>query len=326
MRKAIPTAYLIALAAVFASVQVLLGVASYSLSSHPVASAAAMVIYAVSMVVVLLPYSRGLPRPVSVLMVAGAVVVTLLVQSGLPRTGSPSYAAWHPGALQCLFVVMAVRRSAVAALLGCGLFTGLTLWWSMDATGGIVAGLRMALAPVLFTLVAAALMRFLFINDRRAAEQTRQALVLLDQAALADAHRAQAESWARDVAEIAGPSLRLAADPDVLLAEGDRTRMLATEASLRDRIRGGSLATPAMLAAIADARSQGVVVSLLDDRGEELAERAAGEVAAAIAVLVPRLRSGRLTIRARPVQSCPPQVTVAFTPDDPEMPAEYLEF
>ncbi|MFT4166603.1 MAG: hypothetical protein QM650_15290 [Microlunatus sp.] len=326
MRKAIPTAYLIALAAVFAGVQILIGVASNSLSSRPVASATAMVIYAVSMVVVLLPYPRGLPRPVSALMVVGAIAITLLVQSGLSRTELPSYAAWHPGALQCLFVVMAVRRGAVAAVLGCGLFTALTLWWSVSATGGMVSGLRMALAPVLFTLVAAALMRFLSINDRRAAEQTRHALALLDQAALADVHRAQAESWTREVAETAGPLLRLAADPDVQLTEADRAHMLAAEGALRDRIRGGSLATPVMLAAVARARGHGVAVSLLDDRGEDLGERAVGEIDEAVGALVPRLRRGRLTIRARPVQAGPPAVTVAYTPDDPDAPAEYLEF
>ncbi|WP_041790495.1 hypothetical protein [Microlunatus phosphovorus] len=326
MRRAIPTAYLIALAAVFAGVQVMLGIASHSLSSSPGASAIAMIVYVGLMVIVLAPRPDGLPRPVAMLLVTGVVVITVLVQSGLSRIAWPGYAAWHLAALQCLFVVIAVRRSPIAALLGCGLFTALTLWWSLHTVGGIAIGLRMVLAPVLFTLVAVALMRFLSVNDRRAADQTRQALALLDQAALADAHRVQAESWARDVAEIAGPPLRLAADPEAVLTEDDRARMLVAEASLRDRIRGGVLATPAMLAAIAAARSRGVQVSLLDDRGEDLEERAIADVSQAIAALGPRLHGGRLTIRARPVQSCPPQVTIAYASDDPEGEAEYLEF
>ena len=326
MRRAIPTAYLIALAAVFAAVQILLGVASHSLSSRPWASAAAMVIYAVLIVIVLAPHPRGLPRPVVVLLLVGTVLITVLVESGLWRTAWPSYAAWHPAALQCLFVVMAVRRSPVAALIGCGLFATITVWWSLNTAGGIGYGLRLVLAPVLFTLVAVALMRFLSINDQRAAAQARQALTLLDQAALADAHRAQAESWGREVAQIAGPSLRLAADPEVALTEDDRVAMLAAEASLRDRIRGGALATPAVLAAAAEARSRGVMVDLLDDRGEDLDEPTVVEISQAVTALVPRLQSGRLTIRARPVESCPPQVTIAYASDDPEVEAAYLEF
>ena len=326
MRTAIPTAYLIALAAVFAAVQILLGIASHALSSHPWASATAMIVYTALMVIVLTPHPRGLPRPVELLLVVGVVVITALVQAGLPRTEWPSYAAWHPAALQCLFVVMVVRRSVAAALVGCGLFTALTLWWSLHTVDGLVVGLRMVLAPVLFTLVAVALMRFLSINDQRAAAQAGRALALLDQAALADAHRTQAESWGREVAEIAGPTLRLAADPEAVLTEADRAAMLVVEASLRDRIRGGALATTEMLATIAEARSRGAVVSLLDDRGEDLAESTVAGVTQAVTALVPGLSGGRLTIRARPVESCPPQVTVAYAPDDPTAEAAYLEF
>lgn len=326
MRKSIPTGYLVALAGVFACVQILLGAASQALSTKPEASAVAMVIYTMSMVTVLAPHPRGLPRPVTVLVIVGVVAVTVLVQSGLSRTVWPSYAAWHPAALQCLFIVLAVRRCAAAALLGCGLFTALTLWWSLHTVGGIGVGLRLVMAPVLFTIVAVALARFLSINDRRAAAQTDQALALLDQAALADAHRAQAESWARDVATIAGPSLRMAADPEAVLTERDRDTMLNAEAALRDRIRGGALATPAILAAVAEARSRGVAVNLLDDRGEELAEGTIAAVTRAVLDLVPRAHRGSLTIRARPVDSSPPQVTIAYAPGDPETEAAYLEF
>lgn len=326
MRRAIPTAYLIALAAVFAGVQILLGIASHSLSSRPWASAAAMVIYTVLIVIVLAPRPGGLSRPVLVLLLVGTVVITMLVQSGLQRTAWPSYAAWHPAGLQCLFIVMAVRRSPLAALAGCGLFTTITLWWSLHTAGGIGYGLRLVLAPVLFTLVAVALMRFLSINDQRADAQAQQALALFDQAALADAHRAQVESWGREVAQIAGPSLRLAADPETVLTEDDRIAMLAAEASLRDRIRGGALATPVMLAMIAELRRRGVEVSLLDDRGDELGESTVEAVTRAVTELVPTLDGGRLTIRARPTESCPPQVTVAYASDDPEVAAAYLEF
>lgn len=326
MTRSIPTAFLLALAGAFIALQIGFGVLSLGQSSRPGASVVAMAMCAMLAVVVLTPVGRGLPRPIAVMVIVGVAAVTLLVQWGLPLDVWPNFAAWHLAAIQCLLIVVALRRRPLCAITGCTLFAVLTCWWSLNSVGGIALGLRMALAPVLFTLVAVALARWLSINDQRAVTQARQARELLDQAALADAEREHALSWGREVAELAGPSLRLAADPSAALTEDDRTRMLQVEASLRDRIRGGSLATPAVLSAVAEARRRGVTVSLLDDRGAPLAEDVVGGVTQALVGVVNGLHGGTLTIRVRPEQSAPPAVTIAHVPDDPATEAVYLEF
>lgn len=324
MRLSIPTGYLIGLAAVFAAMQVLLGVVSLGQSTHPTASVVAMVVYGAAMSIVL---SR--PGPLSagpaIGMLAAVPVVTLGVQLGLPLHTWPGYAAWHTAALQCLFVVVALRGNVRTALVAGGLFLISTLWWSRESVGGLGYGLRLALPPVLFLLVAVGLARFLAANDRAAAARRQDAVRLLDHAALADGRREQAIAWSAEIARLAEPSLRLAADPEAELSRADRRRMLEVEAQLRDRVRGGSLATADVLAAVDEARRQEVVVRLLDDRGSEVPAQALAALALLLDDLVPQLTGGTLTVRARPEQSSPPQLTVAYVPAAADDPTRYAE-
>lgn len=323
MTRSIPTGYLIVLAGVFASIQILLGVISLGDSTRPTASVLAMVVYGGAMGGVLSgtgPLSRG--PAIGVL--AAVLAVTLGVQLGLPLHAWPGYAAWHTAALQCLLIVVALRGSTRTALAASALLVVSTLWWSAGADGGLGLGLRLALTPVVFVLVAVGLARFLAANDRAAAARREDALRLLDQAALADGRREQAVAWTAEVARLAGPALRLAADPVVELSTADRRRLLDVECQLRDRVRGGSLATTEVLAAVREARRHEVAVRLLDDRGTEVPAETLTALARLLGDLPP-LAGGTLTIRARPEQSAPPHVTVAYVSTAAGVPTRYVE-
>ncbi|WP_235778871.1 hypothetical protein [Sinomonas notoginsengisoli] len=322
--RSIPTNFLVILAAAFAALQVVLGAASLDESSRPELSVSAMAVYAALMALVLLR-GRGPLGPAAAWSgVAGTAAITALVEPGLPQAVWPGYAAWHPAALQCLLIILAVRGRPLLAAAGCAAFAAMTVLWSLGTEPGLGEGVRIALAPVLFVATAVALARFLGLNDRRAEAKTRQALALLDEAARIHAHTVEAAGWVREVSSLASPSLTLAADPEAELSEDARNRMLETEAALRDRVRGGYLATDDVLRRVSAARSHGVVVHLFDDRGAVIDDDELGALVAALDRLLPGLQGpGILTVRARPMGRVP-AVTIVFAPDGPRE-SVYLE-
>ena len=324
MTGSIPTSFLVVLALAFAALQVLLGVLSLDTVSQPAWTLVAMALYMGLMVLALLRTNQGLPATAAWAATVGTAAVTVLVEAGLPRAVWPGYAAWHPAALQCLLVIVALRGRTWAAAAGCTVFAALTLSWAAGTAGGLWQGVRMSLAPVLFIATSVALSRFLTLNDRRAEAKALQALGLLDEAERSRAHTVQAATWAKEVMAVAGPPLALAANPDSELTDEERASMLEAEASLRDRVRGGSLATRQILELVAAARDRGFTVNLLDDRGGPLPQHTLEEVEKAVRAVLAQRHHGTLTVRARPRRAAS-DVTVAFVPDAAEAEPVYAE-
>lgn len=325
MTRSIPTAFVIGLAVSWSLLHVILALSGLGMSTHPYASLAAAVICLVLMAQALFPRGGQLSAAMSPVLVVGTAAVTGLVLWGLPLDVWPGYAAWFQGSLECLLITIAMRRRPRTALLACAVMTVLVLAWSTQTVAGIGEGVRIVVAPVTLTLIAVGLARFLALNDARADAQLRHAIELTEQAAVADARRAEAQAWARDVGETAGPALRLAANADVELGAEDRAELVRVATALRDRIRGGALATPAVLAIVADARTRGVAVNLLDDRGAALTPDAQDRLTETLLELAPGCRGGTLTIRSRPAPSSPPVATIAYVPIDSEAGSKYLE-
>lgn len=324
MTKAIPTPLLVILAIAFAALHVALGLFALAVSSLPKLSIIATAGYGLMMVMSLYPGPRQLPAVTSWILAAGGIIVTLLVQPGLPTIGWPGYADWHPGALQCLFTVVALRGRPIQATFGIGAFAVLTLIWSIGTRDGINEGVNLAMLPVLIVCTAIVLARFLDLNDRQARAKTRQALRLLDEAARARARAVQASTWAREVQDLAGPSLRLAANTQEDLSLHDRYTMLQIEARIRDTIRGGYLATPAILEQAEKARSRSISVNLLDDSGGVIPAQKLAETEECIQkVLEGRSGTGKLTVRARPSGSIP-AITVVFAPENDDENSTYF--
>lgn len=324
MTRAIPTPLLVVLAIAFAALQVALGLSALDVNTLPALSITAMALYGLMMVTSLYPGPRQLPAVTAWILIVEGMIVTLLVQPGLPTIGWPGYADWHPGALQGPFIVLALRGRPIQAASGIAAFAVLTLFWSTGTRDGIDEGVNLSILPVLFVATAIVLARFLDLNDRKARAKTRQALRLLDEAARARARAVQASTWAREVQDLAGPSLRLAASTPENLSLHDRDTMLQIEERIRDTIRGGYLATRAILEQAEKARSLGISVNLLDDSGGVIPAPKLADTEQCIQnILDVRRGPGRLTVRARPAGSVP-AITVVFSPEHDDESSTYV--
>ena len=104
----------------------------------------------------------------------------------------------------------------------------------------------------------------------------------------------------QDVRRLAGGLLeRIAYDPSEV-TEYDINQFRLTEAQLRDTIRGRSIATPYILELARAARDRGVVVDILDERGQPLPPRVLEATTEQLAEILNHAHCGVVTIRAFP--------------------------
>lgn len=104
----------------------------------------------------------------------------------------------------------------------------------------------------------------------------------------------------QDVRRLAGGLLeRIAYDPSEV-TEYDINQFRLTEAQLRDTIRGRSIATPYILELARTARDRGVVVDILDERGQPLPPRVLEATTEQLAEILNHAHCGVVTIRAFP--------------------------
>ena len=104
----------------------------------------------------------------------------------------------------------------------------------------------------------------------------------------------------QDVRRLAGGLLeRIAHDPSEV-TEYDINQFRLTEAQLRDTIRGRSIATPYILEITRTARDRGVVVDILDERGQRLPPKVMEATTEQVAEVLNHAQCGVVTIRAFP--------------------------
>ena len=104
----------------------------------------------------------------------------------------------------------------------------------------------------------------------------------------------------QDVRRLAGGLLeRIAHDPSEITGY-DINQFRLTEAQLRDTIRGRSIATPYILELARAARDRGVVVDILDERGQPLPPRVLEATTEQLAEVLNYAHRGVVTIRAFP--------------------------
>lgn len=104
----------------------------------------------------------------------------------------------------------------------------------------------------------------------------------------------------QDVRRLAGGLLeRIAHDPSEV-TEYDINQFRLTEAQLRDTIRGRSIATPYILEITRTARDRGVVVDILDERGQPLPPKVMEATTEQVAEVLNHAQCGVVTIRVFP--------------------------
>ncbi|WP_062389486.1 hypothetical protein [Demequina iriomotensis] len=245
------------------------------------------------------PHPDPFPLRDSILVVAAVLASTLLISWCLPTQGPVGRESWHLGSNTWLLWFLILRgRTALAwgAMAG---MTAITCVWTATTGRGPLAGLGMVDTQVGLLVVATLFVTTLRRTAHRINELTERSVDAAAAAATAEAQRQVRLQRAAEVAATALPLLdRITTGAP--LDDAERARMREVEARLRDGVRGRALATPAVLDAAASARSRGVDVTLLDDRGASLATGAAMARADVAITQALDAASGTITVRLLP--------------------------
>ncbi len=206
---------------------------------------------------------------------------------------------WPLGASVAIYTFMCVRGRTLLAWTGLASMLGVTIHWS--ATGqGLGYGLSLAavnVAPLLMATFFAFTIRPL---GRSIFELREQPTLRVAAEAAASAVLDERDEQLRRLDEQARPLLaRIVDGPDLFADERLVCELL--EADLRDSLRARGLLDGRLSQAARAARSRGVQVVMLDDRGDiELDGTAHAALAASAASQLDSICTGSATVRLLP--------------------------
>jgi hypothetical protein len=254
------------LAALFILTQATLAITADAVSTRSWPGALALGLLTAAAVLVVMPGPFPMRRSWTLVVIGVVVVTTILVESGLPTTGRPGYAAWHFGANTFLLLAVGLRGRSGWARLGMALMAGITAAWSVTTGQGVLPAIelidRQAATLLIGTLFAFGLRRTMHSLQAGAADRLERAAA--EESASAALH-VRGERLARLEKNVV-PSLRsIAAGAE--LTDADKSELLIIEARLRDTIRGGILAVEPLITSATEARRRGVDLVVLDDTG-----------------------------------------------------------
>ncbi|QOR71328.1 hypothetical protein IM660_03225 [Ruania alkalisoli] len=266
----------------------------------PVAAVAALILATAGAVLLLLPTrSSRYPRAAAYAVVL--IVVGLSLASwNLPASGWPGWASWNWFASTLLLIVLVLRGRVLAAWIGFALHVLLVFGWVAQAGRPLIQGVEFvvhhAVLLVVFTVFSSVLRRTM-----RSIAQVEQAhLELVSSRAWADAAAGAREERVARVTLAAGDLLEILS-ADTPLTDQHQRECLLAEATIRDVLRGGVLASDDVLAAARDARLRHVTVQLLDDGGPSRPDGGDLErMHEAACAALERADDGTLTIRRLP--------------------------
>jgi len=235
----------------------------------------------------------------SALIVVVCTVLAVVSSTNLPTIAATGYAAWHMGAITFVYLMMALRGRSGIAWLGFALFSVVTVIWSFlsvsDTLIGVNYAARQAATLLIGTLFAMMLRRSALLTRAINIRHVRRSV---DEAA----HEAEVAERNRILERLetqARPALnRIVAGGQFTVDEAQNFALL--EASLRDGIRAAGFTSPEVALEIRAARHRGVVVTLLDDRGSDLASTDLARVEEALIFELHRAQAGSVTARLSP--------------------------
>ncbi len=260
---------------------------------------AALVSFGIGLAVLAASHPEPLSLKWVLVVLVASVATNALIVWNLPEAGWPAYADWNFGAVAWLCFFLAFRGRILAAVLG----------WVLMATLAQVWGASIGETPLQAlghvdrhagTIAIAVLFRVLFVRTSRrivALREVRLTQVAAEAASLAEIR--ERESQGIRLNDGARPALQQIAEGDYLDAARQQ-RYTVLEASLRDGLRGGRLASPTVAEAAERARIRGVEVVLLDDRNAPLSESDATRVAVTLLDELVTAQDGRVTGRLLP--------------------------
>ena len=230
-----------------------------------------------------------------------ALATTLIVPTGValgvgPRPETATYATWYIGGLGALMVIVMVRRRHWLAWGGTlALTVGALVWMGPDA-------LRLGAVGSIVWVGVAHLLQW--STDRAA----RDTATLAELQSAASAWQAAQEGRDRErriqvqrALSIAGPVLTRVIAQEGVVSDADRRVAALAEARLRDELRGLRLLDDRVRAAIEQARTRGVQVTVFDDGGlDGVDPESLDEIRSQLAATVAGADSSRLIIRTSP--------------------------
>jgi hypothetical protein len=227
----------------------------------------------------------------------------------------PGYSNWYLGAITFVLLNIAVRGYLKVAWFGFLLLSAISVA-STFCTGQSTVAAAGDLARQSGTLLIGTIFAVFFERSARVVRsiQARQLAQAAAEAATAAASHERAVQNRR-LEQLARPALERIAD-DRPLDDRERAAMALLEAELRDGIRAAGLDRPGIVAAAREARSRGVQVVLVDDRGGDIDDAGLDLVEAALVDELEHAISGRITARLSPSDSDELATIVAAVGED----------
>ena len=302
MRVTVPRPLIILVATLFSGYLIVLGVYSlpfgFATSNEPVI--AAMAIYAVATIAVLVPDKRArMPIWLAAFAIATSIVMPLLVTAVLDpgRPGGNGYATWYVAAVGALMTITAVRRRPGFAWFGIGFLVVQTVIWAGPAglvgLGVIGSASWVGIAHLLTNALAKAVrdsQRFA-VAERGAAEWQ----------AAQEAHLNERQFRLGQTTVMALPMLRTIQQSGGDLTAAQRAECLHLEGAIRDEIRGRKLLNDAVREQVMLARRRGTTVTLLDEGGiDDLEGDELDRVLGALADALRRTNADKVIARTVP--------------------------
>jgi hypothetical protein len=283
-------------AGTFGLLHAVLGFLNLGLFQKPNYVIAALVLYVVFlMLTVAFPGELEVPNWLASLNFMVAILLPLLVISGLGENPQTPYTIWYVAATGTLMAVTAVRGHRTLAWFGTVfLIAEILVWGGLGVlfNSGIVGA-------VLMVMGAQAASGELDASAKLAKRFREQALAT--EAATAAQTAARIERERRITQTLTGvlPQLELIAANRKGLSSKEKQTALLTEAALRDQIRGRGLTHPELVEQVRLARTRGVEVQLLDDGGfEDLTEQETNELLERVASELSSVKAGKVVIRS----------------------------
>lgn len=270
--------------------------------ARPWASYVAMILLGVGGVILARPHPDPFPLRLTWVVLGLILVSTVLVSIAMPAGANVPLgrSTWHIGAATWLLWFLILRRRVLLAWLGGVLVVGITVAWAVMVGRDAVWALLLVQSQVALLVIASlfgAMLRRTATGINELSDRLVRAAAV---AASVEAARETRLSRFDELAASVVPLLERIAEGGELTA-ADRREFATAEAQLRDGVRGRSLATPTIVAAVARARDRGLEVTLLDDRGEVLPSVAGmRRIGDLVAATLDGMEHGAVTVRLLP--------------------------
>ncbi|WP_207842982.1 hypothetical protein [Williamsia soli] len=241
-----------------------------------------------------------LPVPATICMASAGAIASALMLWVMPVPLEVPLQAWTHGAGTTILCFMSVRGRWISAWWGLfAMAVVYGLWGALTDQGFVFGAVMVAIdgGP----LAMATLLSFTLRPSGKAVFALRDAATArISALSAAQAAAEERDARLRQLDEVARPLLERIATAEQFTAEESETFELV-EANLRDRLRAPALTTPDIDVAARVARTRGVEVVLIDDRGMDATpEDVKGAVRARIAETLSAAENGDVCVRVLP--------------------------